>query len=135
MGFFGTFTYNAGEWAPAPVGHEWLRVDIHDSDIATIEYSPAAPQRGRFYLGFQPRDYFQDPLASQPVDNDAEASAFVHWAASTLGVRVTDDQVRSLLADAGAEDANDLFVEDTVRRLLALLGLPLPQDLQQGINP
>jgi hypothetical protein len=36
---------------------EWqLRITVHDSDIATVDYQPSECASGRFYLGFQPRD-------------------------------------------------------------------------------
>lgn len=55
MGFFGPFVYSEGGWRDEAVGDEYLAIDIHDSDIATVEYRPA-PGEGCFYLGFQPRD-------------------------------------------------------------------------------
>lgn len=129
MGLFGTFTYSNGQWRGSPQGVSYLRVDIHDSDIATVDFAPAVAGRGRFFLGFQPRDYFEDTAASDPVDNDAEAEAFVDWATETLGAEVSVDQIRFLLADDGVEEPNDAFVEDTVRTLLSAIGLPLPSDL------
>ena len=41
---------------------------------------PGARRSGRFYLGFQPRDFFDDPAESDPVDLAAEAEAFAEWA-------------------------------------------------------
>ena len=49
MGFFGTFVYADGAWiesAEAPSEGPSLRVDIHDSDIAQIDYRPARPLQG-----------------------------------------------------------------------------------------
>jgi hypothetical protein len=83
MGFFGTFLYSDGQWtehADYPQASTYLRVDIHDSDLAQKDYAPAQASRGRFYLGFEPAIYFEDPDASQPVDPDAEARGFSTWA-------------------------------------------------------
>ena len=130
MGLFATSTYCDGRWVTAPKGDAWLRVDIHDSDIATIDFRPAPFGRGRFYLGFQPRDYFEDPSASDPVDNEAEAQAFADWAKGVLGSHVTADDIRPLLAEAGVEEPDEVFVEDAVKHMVALLGLELPEELQ-----
>ena len=77
MGYFGTFIYRDGEWRDHGGGERELVLDIHDSDIATVDYRPAPPGLGRFYLGYQPRDYFDDPDASWPVDIPAEIDGFV----------------------------------------------------------
>ena len=41
------------------------------------------------------------------------------------------DDVRELVAEDGAAEPADDFVEDTAARLLALLGLPLPPALAE----
>jgi hypothetical protein len=131
MGLFGTFTYSGGDWTGADSPTEpFLVVDVHDSDIATVDYRPAVDATGRCYLGFQPRVYFEDPGASAPVDNDAEARGLAHWAQVTTGRDVDPDQVAALLApDDEDADPEDLFVEETVRRLLELTGVPVPEEL------
>ena len=130
MGYFGTFIYRDGEWRDHGGGSRELVVDIHDSDIATIDYRPAPPGLGRFYLGHQPRDYFADPDASAPVDVPAEVDGFVGWAAETLGNAPDADDVRKLVAEDAGPPPDD-FVEDSAARLIALLGLPLPAALAE----
>ena len=131
MGYFGTFIYRDGHWQDRSGGPTELVVDIHDSDIATVDYRPAPPGLGRFYLGVQPRDYFADPDASAPLDVPAEVDGFVGWASSALGRAPRTDDVRELVADDGDTTPPDDFVEDTVARLLQLLGLPLPPALEE----
>jgi hypothetical protein len=131
VGYFGTFIYRDGEWRQHGGGATELVVDIHDSDIATVDYRPAPPGRGRFYLGVQPRDYFADPEASRPLDVPAEVDGFVDWAEQALGRAPRVEEVRSLVAEDGATTTDDDFVEETVARLLQLLGLPLPAPLAE----
>jgi hypothetical protein len=131
VGYFGTFIYRDGEWREHGGSDRELVVDIHDSDIATVDYRPAPPGLGRFYLGVQPRDYFEDPDASRPVDVPAEVEAFRQWARQVLGTAPLHDDVRELVAEEGAEDAGTDFVEDAAARLIHLLGLPLPPALAE----
>jgi hypothetical protein len=133
VGYFGTFIYRDGDWRDHGGGDRELVVDIHDSDIATVDYRPAPPGRGRFYLGYQPRDYFADPEASGPVDVPAEVDGFVGWAAETLGAAPDPADVRMLLAEDGGTPSDD-FVEDSAATLIALLGLPLPPALAEVID-
>jgi hypothetical protein len=130
VGYFGTFIYRDGDWRDHGGGERELVVDIHDSDIATVDYRPAPPGLGRFYLGYQPRDYFDDPDASWPVDVPAEVDAFVGWAEQTLGTAPDPDAVRTLVAEKAAVPADD-FVEDSAARLIRALGLPLPPALAE----
>ena len=129
MGYFGTFIYRDGEWRDHGGGERELVVDIHDSDIATVDYRPAPPGLGRFYLGHQPRIYFEDPDASRPIDVPAEVEGFRSWARSVLGTAPAHDDVRELVAEDGAGAPVDDFVEDSAARLIRLLGLPLPPAL------
>ncbi len=131
MGYFGTFIYRDGGWRDHGGGPRELVVDIHDSDIATIDYRPAPPGLGRFYLGYQPRDYFADPDASAPVDVPAEVQGFVGWAAETLGSAPDADDVRKLVAAEDSGPPPEDFVEDSAARLIQLLGLPLPAALAE----
>ena len=128
MGFFGKLVYSEGAWGDEPADGAFIAIDIHDSDIATVDFRSAG-SAGRFYLGFQPRDYWEDPDASDPVDADSEAAGLSVWANEVLGVSVAADQIRSLLAEAGVEEPEDDFVEETVQRLIRLLELPAPEDL------
>jgi hypothetical protein len=133
VGYFGTFIYTDGQWnetADVSARSPYLRVDIHDSDIATIDYNPAGVGSGRFYLGFEPAIYFEDPEASQPVDADAEVGGLSVWAEEVVGESVQSDRVRTLLADPTGADPVEVFVEDSVVKLLAALGLPVPTSLQ-----
>jgi hypothetical protein len=131
MGLFGTFTYSAGDWTGADSPAEpSLVVDVHDSDIATVDYRPIGDGTGRCYLGFQPRVYFEDPGASPPVDNEVEARGLADWARQATGREVDPGDVLALLApDDEDADPEDLFVEETVRRLLELTGVPVPEEL------
>lgn len=132
MGLFAQFTYAAGNWSesgPEP----WLSIDIHDSDIATIDYRPvSAPATGRCFLGFEPRNYYEDPSASAPVDRAAEAAGLAAWAATATGARVTPDDIEQMLATNEDTDPEDVFVEQTVIRLLTALGVAIPDDLTIG---
>jgi hypothetical protein len=131
MGFFGTFAFSGGTWTSGgPPSEPYLVIDVHDSDIASVDYRPAVDAGGRFYLGFQPRVYFEDPTASAPVDTDAEARGFAHWTRLVTGRTIDPRDVTALLApDDEDDEPEDLFVEDTVTRLLQLAGLPVPEDL------
>jgi hypothetical protein len=131
MGFFGAFTFSGGAWTSGgPPSEPYLVIDIHDSDIASVEYRPAVDAGGRFYLGYQPRIYFEDPTASDPVDIDAEAHGFAHWTGLVTGRAIAPPDLVVLLAPDDEEaEPEDLFVEDTVKRLLQLAGLPVPEDL------
>lgn len=130
VGYFGTFIYRDGEWRDHGGTGRELVVDIHDSDIATVDYRPAPPGLGRFYLGVQPRDYFEDPDASRPVDVPAEVEGFRQWARQVLGSAPPHDDVRELVAE-GTDEAGEDFVEDAAARLIHLLGLPLPPALAE----
>ena len=131
MGFFGKFAYSKGQWAgDKPSGSPSLVVDIHDSDIATVDYSPSGRASGRFYLGTEPAIYFDDATASAPVDRAAEARAFSDWVQQVTGRDLNPVTWEGLMASADADaEPVDVFVEETVRKLLTLAGLPLPSAL------
>ena len=133
MGLFGRFAWTDGGWDAAREGRHRLRLDVHDSDIATVEYAPAAPGRGRLYLGYEPGDYYEDPAASEPVDRPAEAEAFAAWVLDARARVIEAADVLALLAVPG-EEPDDLFVEQTLVRLLTLAGLPVPEDLQAELD-
>ncbi|MGH9121534.1 MAG: hypothetical protein ACRDYC_06260 [Acidimicrobiales bacterium] len=130
MGMFETAVYSVGAWSDSASGDVWLRVDIHDGSIATIDYSPAEPPRGRLYLGYEPWDYFEDPDDGEPLDREAEAEAFARWAGAHLDQDVSAASIIALMADPDADDPVDDFVEDTVVRLLTLIDVPLPSFLE-----
>jgi len=126
VGFFGKFVYSDGQWSDVASGSAHLMVEVHDSDIATVTYVPVGASQGIFYLGFQPRVYFEDPAASAPVDLDAESTGMAVWAKEILGTEIAPDSVRHLLAGTGETEPEDDFVEVTVTKLLRLLNLPIP---------
>ncbi|MHA7271463.1 TY-Chap domain-containing protein [Arthrobacter sp. HLT1-20] len=126
MGNFETSVFASGSWQNGEGTDGRLRIAVHDSDFATVDYRPVAGSSGRFYLGFQPRDYFEDPAASDPVDLQAESSRFSQWASAVLGTNIAATELLVLMAPAGVEDPLDVVVEDTLVRLLNRLGMPLP---------
>ena len=131
MGNFETSVYESGAWTDDETADEWkLRISVHDSDIATVDYRPSECASGRFFLGFQPLDYFEDPAASDPVDLPAEAACFSIWASTVAGVDVPAEELMAMMAAEDVVEPEDVFVEETVIRLLARLGLPLPAWLE-----
>jgi hypothetical protein len=74
-------THSEGQWREStPDTVPYLSIDVHDSDIATVDYRPAPETAGRFFLGTEPRIYFEDEAASEPLDRNAEAQGLAHWA-------------------------------------------------------
>jgi hypothetical protein len=127
VGLFGTFAYSAGRWSTGrPTAVPFLLIDVHDSRIATVDYRAADATGGRFFLGYEPRIYFEEPDASAPVDTSAEAAGFARWVLDAEGRDVDTDEVQGLMASPSGAPPADEFVQQTVERLLALAGLPLP---------
>jgi hypothetical protein len=123
-----TYRYSGGTWGGDADTTPSLRIEVHHGDIAVIDYLPAPTAAGRFYLGFQPREFYDDPAESAPVDIDAEAECFAAWA-ELVGVDdVQPGEVRRLMAIEG-EEPEDTFVEETVVRLVRLVGLTVPEGL------
>ena len=138
LGFFGMFLFVDGGWtlheeriSDPPIGVAYLSVDVHDSDIATVDFRPAQMGSGRFYLGCPPSDYFENESAGDPIDAEAAVSGLTTWAQEILGRTIDPSVVRPLLAESGREPDDD-FVEETVGRLIGILGLPWPQDLPRS---
>ncbi|MBD8057658.1 hypothetical protein IC607_01580 [Cellulomonas sp. JH27-2] len=127
-----TFVYGGGAWGGDAGAEPSLTVEVQDGDIATIDYRPAPEGLGRFYLGFQPRDFFDDPAESEPVDLAAEAEAFAEWALLVGAVDVEAKHVRRLMAAEHVDEPEDTFVEETALRLVRLVGLPIPEGLEGG---
>lgn len=126
VGLFTRFTHSGGQWREAePAEEPYLSIDVYDSDIATVDYRPASQGSGRFFLGVEPRIYFEDDTANVPVDWEAEAKGFAQWAGRVHGRDVDPADVLALMANED-EAAQDDFVEATVDRLLDLIALPLP---------
>lgn len=130
MGFFADLVYAGGAWGAQSRSEPFIALQIEDSDIAVIDYAPV-PQgaAGRCYLGYEPRHYYEDPSASQPVDTAAEARGLAEWARVATGANVKAKAIQKMLASPKGKDPKNDFVEDTVARLLPALGLPLPPDL------
>ncbi len=105
----------------------FLLIDVHDSHIATVDYRAADATGGRFFLGYEPRIYFDEPDAGHPVDTRAEAQGFAGWVREAEGTDVDPDEVRQLMASPSGDPPQDEVVEQTVEKLLALAGLPLPE--------
>jgi hypothetical protein len=105
----------------------FLLIDVHDSDIATVDYRAADATGGRFFLGYEPRIYFDEPDGAPPVDTRAEAEGFARWVLDAGGRTVDPAEVQRLMASPDGAPPEDEVVEDTVERLLTLAGLPLPE--------
>jgi hypothetical protein len=128
VGLFGKFAYSDGRWSTdGPTAVPFLLVDIHDSDVATVDYRAADASGGRFFLGYEPRFYFDERDAAAPVDTAAEAEGFSRWVREVSGVEVEPADVRRLMASPDGEPPEDDFAEDTVARLMKLAGLPAPE--------
>jgi hypothetical protein len=127
VGLFGKFAYSAGRWSRnGPTAVPFLIVDVHDSRIATVDYRAADATGGRFFLGYEPRIYFEEPDAGAPVDTVAEAAGFAGWVLEAEGRAVDPADVERLMAAPDGAPPEDEVVEDTVVRLAALAGLPAP---------
>jgi hypothetical protein len=125
VGLFGKFAYSAGRWSrEGPTAVPFLLLDVHDSDIATVDYRFADASGGRFFLGYEPRIYFEEPDGADAVDTRAEAEGFARWAREAEGSDVDPAEVQALMAAADGAPPADEVVEETVDKLLALAGLP-----------
>ena len=144
MGYFGSWLFRDGAWtqqpAPAEATGRFLHLDVHDSDITTVRYSPAGSGTGVAYLGVTPRIYFEDPGASDPTDPDREALGLAEWAEPTSGdpASALAPAIRPFLAEDAEvewdedEDIDDLddaeiFVELKTLRFLEVLDVPEPE--------
>jgi hypothetical protein len=128
VGYFGKLAYSAGRWSSGrPTAVPFLLIDVHDSDIATVDYRAADATGGRFFLGYEPRIYFEEPDAGAPVDVRAESEGFARWVRESQGTDVDPAEVQRLMASPGGAPPGDDVVEQTVEKLLALAGLPLPE--------
>ncbi len=156
MGFFGAQLWADGVWTEVDQTGEpfdapdepWLFVSIHDSDIAAVQYAPPGDGTGQAFLGFTPRDYFDDPRASDPTDPVREGLGLAAWARRACGAAVEPATVERFLAVDDPDDPNDpnepgdagdvdlteldeaeVFVEVKVAHFLAALGLSIPATL------
>lgn len=137
MGNFGRFVFSNGEWNHYDGDDRWdqgiqtcpyLAIDVYDSDYASVEYKPAGTASGNFYLRIQPRDHFEDPTANEWVDVDEEAAGLAAWAHAALGRTISSATLLPFIAPEGVEEPEDVFVEETMERLLGRLGLAMPGD-------
>ncbi|MFK4641082.1 hypothetical protein [Paenarthrobacter histidinolovorans] len=129
MGNFGRFTYTDLGVSDSEGLDPTLVLELHDSDFVVVNFYPTYLGSGRFYLGFQPRDYFEDPAASDAVDIGREAEAFQQWVNKSLGRSIAVADILPFIADESVEEPEDVFVEDTMERFLGLIGLPMPAEL------
>jgi hypothetical protein len=127
VGLFGKFAYSAGRWSGGgPTAVPFLLVDVHDSRIATIDYRGADASGGRFFIGYEPRHYFEEPNASPPVDTQAEAEGFAQWVKEAEDRDVDPADIRPLMASPDGAPPQDEVVQETLERLMKLAGLPSP---------
>ncbi|GAT89673.1 hypothetical protein J2T10_004567 [Paenarthrobacter nicotinovorans] len=129
MGNFGRFVYTDLGSSGGADADPALVLELHDSDFVAVDFHPKYSGNGRFYLGFQPRDYFEDPAASDPVDIDREAEAFQQWVNKSLGRSIAVADILPFIAEESVEEPEDVFVEDTMERFLGLIGLAMPAEL------
>jgi hypothetical protein len=129
VGLFGKFAYSEGRWSTdGPTAVPFLLLDVHDGDVVTVDYRCADASGGRFYLGYEPRFYFDERDSADPVDTAAEAEAFAAWAGEAGGRAADPADIQRLMASPeGAPPPADVPVEETVQRLLELVGLPAPE--------
>lgn len=128
MGLFGKFAYSEGRWSTdGPTAVPFLLLDVHDGDVVTVDYRCTDASGGRFFLGYEPRFYFEEPGSAAGVDTATEAAGFTAWAREASGAEVDPGEVEQLMASPeGAPPPADVTVVETVERLLALAGLPAP---------
>jgi hypothetical protein len=128
VGLIGKFAYSAGRWSTdGPTAVPFLLLDVHDGDVVTVDYRCADASGGRFFLGYEPRFYFDERDSAAPVDTAAEAAGFAGWVRETTGSEIDPADAQRLMASPeGAPPAADVTVEETVERLLELVGLPAP---------
>lgn len=148
VGFFGTYAFEHGQWKTLsegelpPLDEPSLWIDIHDSDITSVVYTPVGPGSGVAYLGLTPRTYFENPNASDPTDVLREAAGLAAWwalhdsgdvaakQAELLGFLASDENPEDFsLAEGEDVEEADVFVEIKTARFLEALGLPVPYDL------
>jgi hypothetical protein len=125
VGLFGQFAYSEGRWTRGrPTAVPFLLIDVHDSRIATVDYRFADATGGRFYLGYEPRTYFEEPDTADPVDTGQEAAGFARWMREAQDDEVDPADVQALMAAPDGAPPRDEQVELTVDRLLKLVGVP-----------
>jgi hypothetical protein len=125
--YSGKLAYSEGRWSTGgPTAVPFLLLDVHDSNVATVDYRSADATGGRFFLGYEPRFYFDESEAASAVDIQAEAEGFAGWLRNAGGRDVDPVDVQQLMASPTGAPPEDAVVEETVERLLTLAGLPVP---------
>lgn len=127
MGTFESYIYSDGSWSSAPTSELYLAIEVQNETFASIDYHSPGGKVSRFYVGIQPKDYFDDEGASVDVDVAAEADGFAKWAGQALGSSVDPASIRELIASEGADPSKaEHDVDRPLGRLLGLIGLELP---------
>jgi hypothetical protein len=125
VGLFRKFSYSDGRWSTGgPTAVPFLLLDVHDSGFATVDYRMSDASGGRFFLRYEPRFYFDDADAADPVDAPAEAEGFTRWVKEATGAEIDPADALSLLASPSGVPPEDEAAELTVDRMIALAGLP-----------
>lgn len=133
MGQFVTYFYVGKKWQTTKprLRKASLSIEIHDSDIATVEYAPSGRGAGRFYVGVHPRDYFGDSSAGDSVNEEAEVDGIASWASVVTQTKPDRDRLLTLIAKEGDEaEPEFVFVEEAVGALLRELGVAVPTELE-----
>ena len=98
------------------------------ADIATVDYRAADALGGRFYLGYEPRIYFEEPGAGDPGRHPRRGGGLRRAGRRRRRTPTsTPTDVQRLLASPEGAPPADESVELTVEKLLELAGLPLPE--------
>ena len=130
MGQSATCTYREGRWLDGQHRREpYLVVAIHDSGVAVVEFGPAQDEHDTLFLGTEPRVYFSAPDMHPPLDGTRAARGFATWVREVTGREVDPHAVKRLLPRRWRRP-RDVFVEETLARLLDLAGLPMPPQLE-----
>lgn len=131
MGQSATCTYRNGQWLDGQHRREpYLVVSVHDSSVAVVEWGPSDGENDTLFLGHEPRDYFGEPAMHERLDTTRAARGFATWVREVTGRDVDPRQVKALLPRRWTLRSRDVFVEETLERLLALAGLPMPPQIE-----
>lgn len=129
MGQSGAFTFSDGAWSTGEPSHSplpFIFVEIHDSDVAIVAFSPAPEGADRFAVGLvDPATYFKGTPAVGLADKGRAARAFAGWLRKNQGQSIDAGVVESFIAASAAESVpEEYFVEEIVLQLFDLAGLP-----------
>lgn len=142
MGLFAAWLYDDRGWqevdpsADVDFRGPALRIYVHDSDYAKVQYAPAGPGSGTAFLnGSEAFDLGSGLSADDPQQ---EAQGLATWWATKHGQGDTaakaeevrpllfDEKARGALEDVDPEDLSDadVFAEMKAQRLVEVLDLP-----------